>query len=41
MIRATHLASYDQHLLDLDIYYPDIDIIPPVPFLHALRQTQA
>lgn len=39
--RATHLVNYDPHLLDLDIYYPDIDIIPPVPFLHALRQMQA
>jgi uncharacterized protein len=36
---ASHLVSYDPHLLDLDIYYPDIDIIPPIPFLHALRQT--
>lgn len=35
---ATHLVSYDPHLLDLDIYYPDVDIIPPIPFLHALRQ---
>ncbi|MFM8684877.1 MAG: hypothetical protein ACKOEG_14080 [Chthoniobacterales bacterium] len=33
--------SYDPHLLDLDIYYPDIDIIPPIPFLHALRQATA
>jgi predicted nucleic acid-binding protein len=39
--QATHLVSYDPHLLDLDIYYPEIDIIPPVPFLHALRQTRA
>ena len=39
--RATHLVSYDPHLLDLDIYYPDMDIIPPVPFLHALRQARA
>ncbi len=35
---ATHLVTYDPHLLDLDIHYPDIDIIPPVPFLHALRR---
>lgn len=38
---ATHLISYDPHLLDLDLYYPDIDIIPPVPFLHVLRQANA
>ena len=38
---ATHLVSYDPHLLDLDIYYPEIDIIPPIPFLPALRQTHS
>ncbi len=38
---ATHLVSYDPHLLDLDIYYPDVDIIPPIPFLHAVRQANA
>jgi putative PIN family toxin of toxin-antitoxin system len=39
--RASHLVSYDPHLLDLDIYYTDMDILPPVPFLHALRHAQA
>ena len=38
--RATHLVSYDPHLLDLDIYYPEMEITPPVPFLRVLRQIQ-
>jgi putative PIN family toxin of toxin-antitoxin system len=35
---ASHLVSYDPHLLDLDIHYPEIDFLPPIPFLQTLRQ---
>jgi putative PIN family toxin of toxin-antitoxin system len=35
---ATHLVSYDPHLLDLDIHYPEIDFLPPIPLLQTLRQ---
>jgi putative PIN family toxin of toxin-antitoxin system len=38
--RASHLVSYDPHLLDMDIYYPEIEITPPIPFLQVLRKIQ-
>lgn len=34
---ASHLVSYDPHLLDLDVFYPDFEITPAIPFLQALR----
>lgn len=33
---ATHLVSYDRHLLDLDHRY-DFEICKPIPFLQQLR----
>lgn len=37
---ATHLISYDPHLLDLDIHYPEIIFSAAIPFLNTLRQIQ-
>jgi predicted nucleic acid-binding protein len=37
---ATHLISYDSHLLDLDIHYPEIIFSSAIPFLNTLRQIQ-
>jgi putative PIN family toxin of toxin-antitoxin system len=34
---ATHLVSYDPHLLDLSPFYDDFAICPPLEFLKALR----
>ena len=36
---ATHLVSYDPHLLDLRPFYEDFAICPPLDFLTALRST--
>jgi predicted nucleic acid-binding protein len=38
--RATHLVSYDPHLLNLDIHYPEVDFMPSLPFLMTLRQIE-
>jgi predicted nucleic acid-binding protein len=35
---ATHLVSYDPHLLDLRVFYDEFDICPPLKFLKDLRQ---
>lgn len=34
---ATHLVSYDPHLLDLNVFYDDFAICAPLEFLAALR----
>lgn len=34
---ATHLVSYDPHLLDLKVFYDDFVICAPLEFLAALR----
>lgn len=35
---ATHLVSYDPHLLDLSSFYEGFAICPPLQFLKALRK---
>jgi len=35
---ATHLVSYDPHLLELSSFYDDFVICPPLEFLKALRE---
>jgi putative PIN family toxin of toxin-antitoxin system len=35
---ATHLVSYDPHLLDLRPFYEDFTICPPLGFLSVLRK---
>ncbi len=36
---ATHLVSYDLHLLDLRVFYDDFAICLPLGLLSALRKT--
>lgn len=34
---ASHLVTYDQHLLDVGIFYPEIETCGPLEFLKELR----
>jgi putative PIN family toxin of toxin-antitoxin system len=37
---ATHLVSYDRHLLDIGIFYEDFSICRPADFLSALTELE-